>query len=497
MELSIVTPELVTPVQATTTKWNSDEGEMRRWCTILSKPPSLMPTPLYEILSNYFDIVNYDPIYQRGRFRHDETFVCELLESIMLYGFVQPVLLYKLQPGDECKDMNHKWEVVDGVHRLKAISCFMKGEYIYAEKNRKIMPYIFHKESNTYLFYKKTESTESWRNLPENKRNSVKYFTPAECYRFDNYELFIQRIMSPLTMDERRKEFTKIQITKTVKNNDFYKNRTDLLAIKNIVDNNLDYYFKNICDNHLDKDIQQYSTVWILRFWLMSIGYNTPEKCMEIKDTEIKRRLEKDNSLFINCSPQHGELFIKQIENFAKFFHDLDDKIKFSPCALYAIFVRVLMDNIDKNEIIILQSHMRHLSESETKEERRIWEPKRSNEIVSYFSNFLNKLRDIKDVCPNREIKEPRKKIPEKIRNAVWKLNFNNDDIGDCFACKKEIFKKASDRLKTWNCGHIVSDHDNGEMTAENMKPICFDCNQRMKTANLFEWKQKFYPENI
>jgi hypothetical protein len=481
-------------------KWDSDEREMREWCSILSKPPSIMPTPLSDFLSHYIepDIINYAPKYQRRRYRHDEDFACELLKSIILFGFIQPVLLYKIQPGDEKKYEHHEYEVVDGVHRLITIRCFMKGEYIYAEKKRKIMPHIFHDRTKTVLFYKETIFTETWRNLPENKKYNVRYLTLEERRKFDNYEIFIQRITCHLTMDQRRQEFKKIQRNRIITNNDLFKNCTELLVIKYIVDNNLDDDFANICENYLHKDITQYSTQWLLRFWLISIGHNTPDMCMRIKDSEIKRMIESKDLKFLNCSPEQGEIFRKQIEKCANFFDELeDDKIKFSPCAIYAIFVR-LIDNLDKNDIIYMRSYMRTLSESETKEQRKIWETKYDeDEIASYFSEFLTKLRNIKGLCPLRELKAPRKSISQKIRNAVWKANFNKQDIGECFVCKTDIFKKASDKLKTWNCGHIVSHHDNGETTQENMKPICFECNQRMKTGNLFEYKQKFYPENM
>ena len=81
----------------------------------------------------------------------------------------------------------------------------------------------------------------------------------------------------------------------------------------------------------------------------------------------------------------------------------------------------------------------------------------------------------------------------QKMRASVWKLYFGNNEYGECFCCSKEIYQKASEAINTWNCGHIVSDHDGGNMIADNMRPICFKCNQLMKTQNLLEWKTTYY----
>lgn len=468
--------------------------EVRKWDTVLMKPPSVCSITLDEFYEHYLKLnsIDFAPKYQRGRFRHDEDFACNLLKSIITYCVVMPVLLYKFHSNDKRKSLELKWEGVEGVHRMTVINCFMKGIYIQCEKKRRIMPYIFHEDSKTFVFYKKTPEIDEWINLPENKRKLIGFMTPEERERFNNFEIVIKKITSPLTLDERRQEFIKIQIIFPIRNNDLFKNFTHLLAVKNIMDNNLDEVFLTIC-HHLDKDITQYSTQWLIRFWLISMGHNSPRECMRMKDGKMIEMLENNNPSLVNGTHEQLEQFVLQFERFFHFFETVKEYIKFSPVAIYAIFER--LRNADPDYDDILKTHVFNLCKNETKNQRKIWEKTNtSDEIVEYFDEFLEKLYKIKVVAEPEFIRELRKAIPVKMKNSVWKLNFDDEEYGNCFCCDKEICKKASESTKTWNCGHVVSDHDGGELTVENMRPVCFKCNQQMNTQNMMVFKSMFYP---
>jgi len=469
--------------------------QVRRWSSVLDKPPSVCSLSLYEFYENFLenDSINCKQKYQRGRFRHPEKFVSNLLLSIMTYSVVMPILLYRYSVNDDRKIAYHKWEAVDGGHRITTIDCFMKGIYIQCEKKRKIMPYIFHEPTKSYIFYKQTTHTEEWSNFPENRTKSIHYMTPEERDRFNNFEIGINKITSTLSLDARRQIFIKIQRICIVTNNDLYKNYTHLPAIKNIMDNNLDELFAIICQN-LDKDITQYSTQWLTRFWLISSGFKSPRECICIKDSNITEILETTITPLVNCTIEQQENFVKEFERFFQFFENMKEYIKFSPIALYAIFER-LRNAKDDTYDNILKTHISKLSTSETKIQRKMWEPTYSgNELAEYFDIFLAKLYDIKEVAEPERVKEPRKAIPLKLRNAVWKLYFGDEENGRCFCCATEIYKKASEATKSWNCGHVVSDHDGGELTEENMRPVCFTCNQKMKTENMMIFKDMYYP---
>jgi hypothetical protein len=204
--------------------------------------------------------------------------------------------------------------------------------------------------------------------------------------------------------------------------------------------------------------------------------------------------------------------FVKDFTRYCNFFETLDTNIILSPVAIYAIY-DVLRKNQDIEYEDKLRTHLIKLSNNETKAQRSMWETRivnsdtgkkysadeTRNKLNKYFHEFTEKLLNINNFDNEEPIKvaAPRKPIPPKVRSLVWKNQFNDDDIGKCFCCNTDIYKKAKDRKKTWNCGHIVSHYNGGEDTVNNMKCICFGCNQAMKTTNLLEWKARIHPEVV
>jgi hypothetical protein len=494
--------------------------ETSRWPQrILSKPPSIASTSLSELHENYVipEILDTKPVYQRGRYRHNEIFVIELLTEIMKFGVVLPILLYKLQECDNKRSKQHKWEVVDGVHRITTISCYMNGRYIECEKNKKIMPYIFNEKTKEYVLYTKTKDTEDWRCFPENSKKNIVYMSDEDKRLFNSFEIIFYKITCPLTVDQRREIFVSIQNSLIITNNDLYKNYIRIDIVKIISDYNLDTLFENVCI-HLDKDITQYTTQWIIRFWLISIEHTfSPIKVLkrdkvlnhdkkyspiEVFDSDIKTMLENRSSCIAVINENDMNTFVKDFKRYCNFFETLDANITLSPVAIYAIY-DVLRKNQDIEYEDKLRTHLIKLSNNETKAQRSMWETRvinsdtgkkysadeTRNKLYKYFQEFTEKLLNINDFEDEEPIKvaAPRKPIPAKVRAVVWKNHFNDDDIGKCFCCNTDIYKKAKDRKKTWNCGHIVSHYNGGEDTVNNMKCICFGCNQAMKTTNLLE----------
>jgi len=471
--------------------------EQSRWPEpTLVKPPSVASITLGELHEVYIshDTLDTKPQYQRNRFRHNEEFVTGLLTTIMVSGVIMPILLYKIQYY-EVKRLNHyKYEVIDGVHRITTITCYMNGTYIKCEKNKKIMPYIFNETTKEYILYNKTTYTEEWRNFPENAKKNIIYMSDEDKYRFNNFEIILCKITCPMTLDQRREQFSNIQHNLPVRNNDLYKNCIHIPIVKLISDYNLEQLFDNVCD-HLCKDITQYKINWIIRFWLFSIEHN--QNCISIKDIEIKSMMERCNPSIMIIDEKKTNSFVKEFTRFCNLFEEVDAGITLSPVAIYSIYdlLRKKEENIEYDTI--LRSHFMKLSKGETKIQRSMWEARNnttSNDLINYFNEFTMKLLNINNLAETDTITEIRKPIPAKLRNAVWKKWFNTNDQGQCFCCNGEIYKKAKDKLKTWNCGHIVSDYDGGELIEENMRCVCFDCNQKMKTENLFEWKSRMYP---
>jgi hypothetical protein len=81
----------------------------------------------------------------------------------------------------------------------------------------------------------------------------------------------------------------------------------------------------------------------------------------------------------------------------------------------------------------------------------------------------------------NEESKPKKKTISSTIKKLVWNTNIG-EDIGKtkCLCCKSTDITQMS-----FNCGHVISEHNGGETIVSNLKPICQNCNSSMGTKNM------------
>lgn len=79
-----------------------------------------------------------------------------------------------------------------------------------------------------------------------------------------------------------------------------------------------------------------------------------------------------------------------------------------------------------------------------------------------------------------------KKSIPKKIRQLVWNKWIGEEKgNGSCRCC--EITKISQ---MDFVCGHIISEFNGGDITLDNLMPICHLCNSSMGTTNLNEFKK-------
>ena len=84
-----------------------------------------------------------------------------------------------------------------------------------------------------------------------------------------------------------------------------------------------------------------------------------------------------------------------------------------------------------------------------------------------------------------------KQKIPKSVRVAVWNTYIGNNIKGKCYVgCGEEI------TVNNYECGHIISEKNNGEVTIQNLRPICSTCNKSMGTQNMHDFKQLFLHHN-
>jgi 5-methylcytosine-specific restriction endonuclease McrA len=91
----------------------------------------------------------------------------------------------------------------------------------------------------------------------------------------------------------------------------------------------------------------------------------------------------------------------------------------------------------------------------------------------------------------NTETIQPKKKgkekIPVPVKNALWSLHFQTNLNGVCQCCKTETISRNN-----FDCGHIVSEKEGGNVELTNLRPICRACNSSMGVMNMNEYMKKY-----
>ena len=90
-------------------------------------------------------------------------------------------------------------------------------------------------------------------------------------------------------------------------------------------------------------------------------------------------------------------------------------------------------------------------------------------------------MKEIRLKLPNNGRKA---RITKTLRKKVWYETFSSGKAeAPCFCCEKTI-------INCWDfqAGHVQSEYDGGPTIAENLRPICAECNQRMGTQNMYQF---------
>lgn len=78
--------------------------------------------------------------------------------------------------------------------------------------------------------------------------------------------------------------------------------------------------------------------------------------------------------------------------------------------------------------------------------------------------------------------------IPLTVKSLVWD-KYVGIDIGrtKCYCCKLNHITMIS-----FHCGHVIPEVYGGEITVENLRPICQSCNSSMGSQNMNEFMKKY-----
>lgn len=113
--------------------------------------------------------------------------------------------------------------------------------------------------------------------------------------------------------------------------------------------------------------------------------------------------------------------------------------------------------------------------------------------LISFYKTLDVKVtkketkKTVKNVTESKAPKPKKQTIPKKIKTLVWN-HYIGEDVGStqCMCCKCTKITQME-----FQCGHVVSEANGGEITIENLRPICGSCNTSMKTTNMDDFIAK------
>lgn len=80
--------------------------------------------------------------------------------------------------------------------------------------------------------------------------------------------------------------------------------------------------------------------------------------------------------------------------------------------------------------------------------------------------------------------KYKKRSIPAALKRKVWYTYIGEEHgNGRCYCCQTSIIHQLS-----FHCGHVLSEKNGGELTLQNLRPICQNCNSSMGTMNMNEF---------
>ena len=69
----------------------------------------------------------------------------------------------------------------------------------------------------------------------------------------------------------------------------------------------------------------------------------------------------------------------------------------------------------------------------------------------------------------------------------MWRYYVGNKFYSRCYCCNKEPIS-----VKNFDCGHVISEKNGGNVCTENMRPICRSCNTSMGTVHMEEYMKNY-----
>jgi hypothetical protein len=462
--------------------------------------PETFKKEIQDLLKDsYYDKINSRPVYQR-HIRWSPSAMNDFIGTVMDNGLVPGLIMYQLSSDEKIEKNERKsFEMVDGQHRLFTLKAFADSTIQWLPHIKK--SFIVHwnyqttnengEKQDFYVFYKDTPDVTQW--CLENKIASPQFLTEEERDYFDHFGVNLTLIRSKLTLNQRREIFMSLQKGIPVRNSDFLKNKTDCKLVSFMSENSYEEMMTNTFFEHCYKKATNYWVHWVARCFMLYKRFhgklntdksnNLPvSELFLLEDKQIKKLIEMNS---IELNPRDVEViheFDDVFRGFIEFLQRFPEETRLNPTQIFALFF-ILCDESKNTDIIL--THVPYLAkEGYRKDKRTMWESKDEKEPRrEYFNKCLSQLSSISEPAQPYDDRQ----ISKAMKKRVWEKCVDNM----CEICEDEIDQY------NFEAGHIISRALGGQVSIENLIPICFDCNRGMGTRNAYEYKRDVYPHTI
>ena len=406
--------------------------------------------------------LDLSPPYQRERCwkQHQNN---GLIDSIMR-NFPLPLFtVYKLHADNADDSAAHvagkRFECVDGQNRLWAIRSFRSGEPIINARG----------EAEPVQWKAPCGTLKHFADLTEEEQE---FFT--------SFDVTVTVIQSPMSMDQRRMMFTRMQDGTKISNSENMRNSNH-----------------PVCTFYRRNNLRDLMLPVLTGAMLAAKGeyMDLAADCITLyqrRDLSVLDRDQKELRDVLHCkkSAALGTKYDVAVteaddESLMRLFVPLIDlltvakeaKAKYHKFHVTALFwLSLTGSTIPPMERLLpwIKSHKEIV--------------KQTKEGVKPSVIYAQLLTDLAAPLPVVEPKPKRRSIPKQKRIALWGRHFGGATEGTCQCCEKPI------GILKWEQAHIEAVAAGGPNDLTNLVPTCVACNRECGQENLREWCLREYP---
>lgn len=421
--------------------------------------------------------LNLCPSYQR-RACWTEDKNNNFIDSVMRNWPTPLITLYKLHPSNPddaaAYAAGQRWECVDGQNRLTAIYAFFTGATLRNDKG-KAMEVFWPSPAGLRRFAALGDEERDW---------------------FESYNISVTIIQSPMSLDERKAMFTRLQDGSKISTAEYIKNSehpvSEFVSRHGLRDRVLDTVsgLMTAAKGDWMDVIADCATLYTRQ----RDGDAAPLEALDRTQAELRKVLKaKEPPPLVGkyAIPIDVEDDAALLGLFERLLAALGgargDKVKCHKFHVTVLFWHFLSGGADV-DVETLRAWFKNYKTIVEDTRAGVRSPVVYQAIFEELTDSLRAGADDSDGASSAAAAPRRRAIPKKKRDALWVRHFGASGTGVCQCCEAPI------TFLLWEQAHILAVAEGGSNDLDNLVPTCRSCNRSCGKENLRDWCVREYP---